>query len=309
MPAALLVDIEGKNGVSPGVEALRAGSPALDVVETAIKAVELDESVKTVGLHGGPNILGVTECDASIMDGATMAAGTVGALTGYRHPIAVARQVMERLPHVMLVGEGAMRFAREVGAEKGSPVPTISQEEYWKCLKEHIPAPVLENLARAPLAEHVWAVWRAKKGGGTTIALAQDRSGSMAGGVSTSGSSYKYPGRLGDSPVIGAGLYVDNRFGGAACTHTGEMTIRAGTARAVVAYMKKGASVKDACYEALEDLRALRSGYLGPVVVHALDNKGEPFVLSTRCDNEICYWFWSEELAAPECRRPAMETL
>jgi L-asparaginase len=136
----------------------------------------------------------------------------------------------------------------------------------------------------------------------TTTWLVTAPDGTMAGGTSTCGWRYKYPGRLGDSPVIGAGLYVDSRYGGAMCTHTGEMAIRAGTARAIVAYMKMGADVHDACREAVDDLRALRGGCIGPLVIHALDHRGTPCVLSTV--QGAAYWFWTPGMPEAE-RRPA----
>ena len=116
---------------------------------------------------------------------------------------------------------------------------------------------------------------------GTTVLLCINKQGQLAGGTSTSGWAHKYPGRLGDSPVIGAGLYVDQRYGACACTHTGEMTIRAGTARAVVAAMRFGLSVEEACHEAMADMARLREGFLGSVVIHALSPQGETCVLST----------------------------
>ncbi len=129
--------------------------------------------------------------------------------------------------------------------------------------------------------------------------MAKDKNGNLAGGVSTSGWAYKYPGRLGDSPIIGAGLYVDNRYGGAACTHTGEMTIRASTARSVVLYMKKGASVEESCQEAMQDLSDLKGGYLGPVIIHAIDRKGNPYVMTSGGDSGDGGWWWSQELSEP----------
>ena len=138
--------------------------------------------------------------------------------------------------------------------------------------------------------------------GGTTISLVKDAGGEIAGGVSTCGWAYKYPGRLGDSPVVGAGMYADSRYGAAACTGQGELTIRAGTAHAVVLYMKMGMDVQAACREALADLRALRRSYRGGVTVHAIDAQGQPYVISIGREGKGAYWIWTEGMARPERR-------
>lgn len=271
LPGILMANDEGGVGFAAALAVLQSGGPALDAVETGIRAVEREPSVRTVGVGGAPNRLGEMELDASIMEGGGLMTGAVAALKGFVHPISVARQVMERLPHVLLVGEGAARFAAAIGAEQGETLSPQARADYERWLAgQAAPDP-------AP--------------GGTTIFLARDSQGRMAGGVSTSGWAYKHPGRVGDSPIIGAGLYVDERFGAAACTHTGEMAIRAGTARAVVAYLKKGASVEEACREAAADLRHLRGGHLGPVVIHALDRAARPFVLALAAP-DAGYWWW-----------------
>lgn len=110
---------EGTSGVPETARLLKSGAPALDAVEAGIRLVEADENVRTVGRGGWPNLLGEVELDASVMDGTTLRTGAVGALKGFLHPVSVARQVLERVPHELLVGEGAGRFAAEIGAEAG----------------------------------------------------------------------------------------------------------------------------------------------------------------------------------------------
>ena len=220
----VLTNDEGQIGLGAAIAALARGHTGLDAIEAGIRVVEADPAVRSVGRGGAPNILGQMECDASIMDGATLRAGAVGALQGYLHAISVARQVMEQLPHVMLVGDGAARFAREIGAAEAEMLTPQAHQDYYAWLRQHLPPEVRENLAAAPLAPYTWPEAAAQNiARGTTTWLAIDAQGNLAGGVSTSGWAYKYPGRLGDSPIIGAGLYVDNRYGGCACTHTGEM--------------------------------------------------------------------------------------
>ena len=140
---------------------------------------------------------------------------------------------MERLPHVFLAGQGAARFAAECGAESGSLLTGESRREWQAWVEEHVPQAQRSRWPEGPLAE--WARLTADPitghAHGTTITLVKDRAGQIGAGVSTCGWAFKYPGRLGDSPVIGAGCYADNRYGAAACMGQGELTIRAGTAR------------------------------------------------------------------------------
>lgn len=295
----LLANDESAVGVPAAVAVLQSGGSALDAVEVGIRAVEKDPTVRTVGVGGAPNLRGKIELDASIMDGVSLQTGAVAALKGFLHPISVARQVMAKLPHVLVAGEGAARFADEIGAERGETLSPQAQADYEQWLARHFPSGDRPDL---PLSSLAWVSSRPLAPGGTTVFLARDGGGRMAGGVSTSGLAYKYPGRVGDSPIIGAGLYVDGRYGAAACTHTGEMTIRAGTARVVVAYLKKGATVEEACREAAGDLRHLQGGLLGPVVIHALDRAAHPFVLAFDLP-EAGYWWWDGAFAAPELRQ------
>ena len=304
----ILVNEEGKVGLRSGLEALRRGATALDVVEAAIRPVEADPAVHSVGRGGWTNLLGASECDASIIDGRSRRAGSVAALRGHLHAISVARQVMERLPHVLLVGEGATRFAREIKAEAVEMVTGEARAEHREWIGRNLPPGALEALRADPslaLAEHAWTATRAVLEKGTTIAVVIDAEGAMAAGVSSSGWAYKYPGRVGDSGVIGAGIYADQRYGACGCTHTGEMTIRAGTARAVVMAMKKGASVEEACLEAIEDLRSLEGGLIGSVTVHAIDREGRPCVLCTHpAGTEPGYLAWAQgDADEPEVRR------
>ena len=136
----------------------------------------------------------------------------------------------------------------------------------------------------------------------TTVFLAHDAAGNICCGTSTSGWGWKYPGRLGDSPIVGAGCYADTRYGAAACTGAGEMTIRCGTARSVVLYMKRGASVADAVLEAAEDMRALQGGLLSRVTIHAIDTRGNHKVVAVNGAGDNVYWLWSGD-GAPQSLR------
>jgi L-asparaginase len=297
----VLANCEGRVGMEAARRALEAGKSSLDAVELGVREVEADVTIDSVGRGGSPNILGEMECDAAIMDGTNLMAGSVGALKDYLHAVSVARAVMERLPHVMLVGDGAARFAREIGAERSQMLTDEARARHEKWLDVNVPADVRAGLNQAPLADFVRRTVGDYASGGTTVFLAIDSSGRMAGATSTSGWANSYPGRLGDSPIIGAGLYVDQRFGACGCTHIGEMTIRAATARSVVLYMKQGAAVQEACTEAARDLRDLKTGTLGPVVIHALDVYGNACVLATQVvEKASVYYVWRDGLPAIE---------
>jgi len=306
----LLMNVEGGPGVAAGLAALRRGAPALDAVEAAIRPVEADPEEHSVGLGGWTNLLGRSECDASIMDGRTRVAGAVAGLEGFLHPISVAREVMRRLPHVLLVGEGAGRFAGEIAAERAEMVTPEARAAHGEWIARLFPG---DQAAWPPLqlAGHAWASAREVVRKGTVICLAVDAEGEIAAGVSSSGWAYKYPGRVGDSGVIGAGIYADARYGACGCTHTGERTIRAGTARAVVLHLRRGASVEEACREAARDLRDLTEGVTGPVVLHAIDRSGNACVLTTHAPGEPDghplgkpprYLLWRHGEGEPEAR-------
>jgi len=303
----ILANSAGGVGMAAAYQALQAGSPALDVVEAGIRPVETDPSVRSVGVGGWPNLLGQVELDASIMDGRTLSTGAVGALHGYLHPISVARQVMVRLPHVFLVGAGAARFAAEIGAEAGETLTEEARGEWEAWLAGHVPPDVRDRWPDVSLAGWARLTVDPETSGGTTTFLVQDAAGDLAAGVSTCGWAFKYPGRLGDSPVIGAGSYADNRYGAAACTGFGELTIRAGTSRSVVLYMKTGMTVEEACHEALNDLRALRRAFKGGITLHAIDAAGRPYVTAIGRGGGLACWVWENGMYEPEERSVTVE--
>jgi len=262
---------------------------AMDAVEAAIRLVESDEDNHTVGVGGLPNLLGDVELDASVMDGATRRAGAVAAVTGFPHPISIARAVCERLPqHLLLVGAGAERFADEVGIERG-PTLTEAARQRWR---EGLTAAgieaaaeragpgerayreqVLERLASMGLPEPPWD---------TVNVLALDAAGNLAVGVSTSGYPWKYPGRVGDSAIIGAGNYCDNAVGGAACTGRGELAIRGATAREVLYALAADGDPAKACAEALAQTLDLPDEFRSPLQALCLTPDGRHGGASTR---------------------------
>ena len=260
---------------------LRAGASALDAVEAAVRLVESDEDNHTVGVGGVPNLLGEVELDASIMDGATRRAGAVAAVTGFPHPISIARAVCERLPqHLLLVGAGAERFADEAGIERG-PTLTERARRRWRdglsaagidaAVGRFGPGErvyrerVLDRLAAMGLPDGPWD---------TVNVLALDADAHLAVGVSTSGYPWKYPGRISDSAIIGAGNYCDDAVGGAACTGRGELAIRGTTARSVLQALAAAGDPATACAEALAQTLTLPDEFRSPLLALCLTPDG-----------------------------------
>jgi len=286
----------GLPGIERAAQTLREGGAALDAVEEATRLVESNAQDDSVGVGGLPNVLGQVELDASIMDGQSLAAGAVGALRRCEHPISVARRIMENTAHVMLVGAGAARFAAEMGFASSDLLTKDAQNAWQEALTEFIGA---EELGRISQRQHLLPIVRhlmdKRLQHGTVDFLACDQRGNIASAVSTSGWPWKYPGRLGDSPIIGAGNYADNRYGGAACTQYGELAIRCGTARSVVLYMKMGWDVAKACHEAMFDLKPLLAADGGTMTIVAIDAQGHPFGITSRAD-EMPYLVMSDQL-------------
>jgi N4-(beta-N-acetylglucosaminyl)-L-asparaginase len=219
---------------------------ALDAVEAGAKVPEADASNQSVGLGGRPDRDGHVTLDACIMD-AQGRCGSVAALEQIVHAVSVARAVMEKTPHVMLVGEGALQFALANGFQKKDLLTEQSRKEWEEWLKTAHYAPVanIENVTPGNAKDH-----------DTIGILAMDAAGNLGGACTTSGMAYKLHGRVGDSPIIGAGLFVDNEVGAATSTGVGEEVIRIAGSHTVVELMRQGHTPEEACKGALE--RAVR---------------------------------------------------
>jgi L-asparaginase / beta-aspartyl-peptidase len=250
----LVASANGDVGMDAAWEILAAGGSALDAVEAGTRLVEDNPDDHTAGYSGYPNLLGQVELDASIMDGTTRRAGAVGALRRNRAAITVARAVMERLPHVLVVGSGADSLAEEIGLPE-EDLLTEEAADLWRRGREGNLPP--DSVAGRMLSAVARLATDPERAAGTVNFIAVDGDGRIASAVSTSGWAWKHPGRLGDSPVIGAGNYADDRYGAAACTGFGELAIRASTARTVVAGMAAGRPVSAAAVEAMHDLATL----------------------------------------------------
>ncbi len=223
---------------------LQRGGSLLDAVEQGIGFTEASGN-QSVGLTGTPDAAGVAQLDACIMEGVGHRAGSVASLEGIRHPISAARRVMEKTPHVMLVGAGARRFALEEGLEsiEVEPESATKHDAWWKARAATRAAGGTSSSGAAP---------RASAENHDTIALlVLGADGNVAGGCSTSGLGGKIPGRVGDSPILGSGLYVDNDVGAAGATGLGENVMRYCGSFLVVELMRQGASPVEACLEVI----------------------------------------------------------
>jgi N4-(beta-N-acetylglucosaminyl)-L-asparaginase len=258
----------GIRATEKAMEILRAGGDPLDAVIAGVNIVEDDPDDMSVGYGGLPNEDGVVELDASVMYGPTHSAGAVASLRNIKNPSKVARLVMERTDHVLLVGEGALRFARVHGF-KEEDLLTEKSRAAWLLWKETVSdrdnwfPPRSESLPgelRSALSTH-----------GTINCIALDGAGRLAGVTTTSGMSWKIAGRVGDSPIIGAGLYVDNEIGAAGSTGRGEANLQTCASFRIVDAMGRGMTPEQACLKACEAVVAKTR-----LVPRLCDDKGRP---------------------------------
>jgi isoaspartyl peptidase/L-asparaginase-like protein (Ntn-hydrolase superfamily) len=234
---------------------------SLDAVEAGARHTESDLTNRSVGVGGRPDREGHVTLDACIMDDKSRC-GAVAYLEGIKHPISVARAVMERTQHVMLVGEGARSFALDYGFEKFKTPIKVVKEDWKDWKKEH------KDEFEKPEINH--------ENHDTIGMLAIDHNGNISGSCTTSGWAYKLAGRVGDSPIIGAGLFVDNEVGGACATGMGEAIIRIAGSHTVVEFMRQGRSPEMACKLTVEriiskheDVNGLQCGFI------AINKNGE----------------------------------
>ena len=242
----------GKKVLKPGWSILKKNGSLLDAVEQSANITELDPEDGSVGFGGLPNENGVVQLDASIMYGPTHNCGSVAAIEGIKTPSSVARLVMERTDHIHIVGKGAQDFARAHGYKVENLLTERSRKSWlrWK-----------ENLSDKddwlPPAD---GNYDSDRSTGTINVLAIDSAGDIAGITTTSGLAWKIPGRIGDSPIIGAGLYLDNEVGAAGATGRGEEILRTCGSFFVVEQMRAGKSPQEACEALCERIIYINGG-------------------------------------------------
>ncbi len=256
----------GLRACARAMQALKAGGDTLDAVVSGVNIVEEDPGDNTVGYGGLPNEEGVVELDACVMHGPTRRAGSVAAIRNIKTPSKIAKLVMEQTDHIMLAGEGALKFATRMGF-KEEDLLTEKSRLAWLVWKQSLrdpkghsnwlvaPITPTKLQARFPHADAATLRWAfdvaTRPPTGTINCLALNAKGEMSGVTTTSGLAWKIAGRVGDSPLIGAGLFVDQDVGGAGSTGRGEENIRISGAHTIIENMRKGMSPKDACLDAM----------------------------------------------------------
>lgn len=267
------VVIASSNGLEATAKAMamiREGADALDAVIAGVNIVEDDPEDTSVGYGGLPNEEGVVELDSSVMHGPTGRGGAVASIRNIKNPSKVARLVMERTDHVLIVGEGALRFAKAHGFIEENLL-TNKSREIWLRWKENsttkddwLPAHGIESM---DIGDHYKEFVRTT---GTINCNAVDMKGNISGVTTTSGLAFKIPGRVGDSPILGAGLYVDNEVGAAGSTGRGEANLLSCASVMIVEYMRQGKSPEEACLMACKRIAGQTK------MKRLLDQQGRP---------------------------------
>ncbi len=249
----------GLRSTTKAIGMIRTGADPLDAIVEGVRIVEDDPNDMTVGLGGLPNEEGVVELDSSVMHGPTHRAGAVAALRNIKNPAAVARDVARRTDHVLLVGDGALKFARRIGYTEENLLTEearlawlrwrarLNRDDDW-LQEDEFDLPARSNTGRQSRADQKPIPFTY----GTIHCSAVTPAGDLAGVTTTSGLSWKLPGRVGDSPIIGAGLYTDNEVGSAGATGRGEAVIQVCGARTAVMRMEMGDTPTEACLYVLK---------------------------------------------------------
>jgi isoaspartyl peptidase/L-asparaginase-like protein (Ntn-hydrolase superfamily) len=280
----------GRPANEVALAAMKAGKSTLDAIEAGIRQAE-SAGLPSVGLTGQPNAAGYVQLDACVMHGPGHKAGSVAGMEGILHPISVARLVMEKTPHVMLTGEGARLFALHHGCESVS-VTENSQlaAKWWK------DQPPVSDSPASPEGTNDHDTI-------TMLILGPD--GTISGGCSTSGLAKKYPGRVGDSPILGSGLYVDNEVGAAGATGVGENVMRYCASFLIVELMRQGMDPTTSCQTVIRRIAATDPrGFKLDIHFIALDKQGR-FGAAGTADfpHAICYPGYSQIQTAPATKQ------
>jgi L-asparaginase/N4-(beta-N-acetylglucosaminyl)-L-asparaginase len=279
-PVFLATWAHGKPANERAAEVFKGGGSLLDAVEKGINVPESDPAVTSVGYGGIPNAEGVVELDAAIMDGTRHRAGSVCNLHMIKNPISVARLVMEKTRHTTLAGEGAFRFALKMGFEPQTLLTPQSLQKWqeWKAKPQRK------------------TFWLTPENHDTIGMVGTDGKGHVVAGCSTSGLAFKIPGRVGDSPLVGCGVYADDNVGAASATGDGDLMTNYCTSISIVHLMARGASPQDACMDLLKHMvKTDPQNKDGEVAVIAINTRGE---IGAACMNDgfhLKYALWRDD--------------
>ncbi len=276
-PVFLSTWAHGKPANERAAEVFRSGGSLLDAVVKGINVPEDDPRVMSVGYGGLPNEEGEVELDAAIMDGTRHRAGSICNLHHIKNPISVARLVIEKTRHTTLAGEGAFRFALKMGFE---PMQLLTPESLKKWMDWKLDPQHTTN-------------WVTAENHDTIGMVATDGKGHVVSGCSTSGMAWKIPGRVGDSPLVGCGVYADDNVGAASATGDGDLMTNYCTSISIVHYMQAGMAPQDACLEILRQMwKTDAKNRNSDCGVIALNNRGEIGAASMRSATRLQYAVW-----------------
>jgi len=278
-PVFLATWVWGKAANERAAEIFKGGGSLLDAIEKGINVPESDPNVTSVGYGGIPNAEGVVELDAAIMDGSRHRAGSVCSLRMIKNPISVARLVMEKTHHTTLAGEGAFRFALKMGFEPQTLLTPQSLQKWqeWKANPHHP------------------TFWLTPENHDTIGMVGTDGKGHVVAGCSTSGLAFKIPGRVGDSPLVGCGVYADDNVGAASATGDGDLMTNYCTSLSIVHYMAHGASPQDACMELLKHMvKTDPQNKDAQVAVVAINTRGETGAACMNDGFHLEYALWRD---------------
>lgn len=272
---AVVSSVNGLPYMEKALERLTKGEDTLDVCVWAVSQVENDPNDQSVGYGGFPNAEGVVELDACVMHGPSQTAGSVASLRNIKNPASVARDVLRHTDHVMIVGEGALRFAKSMGYREENLLTEKTRQAWVRWRARHSqkddwiePREKFGEGKPQPKGTRAETLKNGKRETGTINFDAVNAKGEVSGTTTTSGLAWKVPGRVGDSPIIGAGLYVDGRVGAAGGTGRGEAAITSCGAHVIVEEMRRGAHPKDACLTAVRRVVEMNT------IPYLLDERG-----------------------------------
>ena len=277
-----------KRAVKEGFEELSGGGSALDAVELAVACME-DDPVFNAGVGSALTLSGEVEAEASIMDGSTLSAGAVALVKNVKNPVKLARLIMKKTDHILLLGQLAEDLARAWGLEEAE-LKTPERVELWKKGLEKLRAGKVIYLRRLPrlLEEQPWLL------GGTVGAIALDKEGRLAAATSTGGLMLKLPGRIGDTPQIGAGTYAD-KWGACSGTGIGEVAIKLGLARMACIFMRVGLGAREAAQACMG--LVLQEFPWAPMGVITLDRRGQ--IGAAHTSERMCWAYIRAGMAEP----------